>query len=185
MENENQKIVNLTEHRKNTKFVDIAELSQEAYSTEERLQVQEIVDEKTKKHAEMMEDIIANHKDIPWGYYICVISKNDYKNPNVIRTRYIVRDTKPMPDWSQDLYYYDNNNDALYFIYSLPKMEDVYYFRKNADLFKPEWIEPYMKAIDAMYDGTIIAWDAPCAKKSESTLILDAEVGIPKLILPN
>lgn len=176
---EEQKLVDLSLHRKNTQDVDIAKLSHEAYSTEERLQVQEIVDEKAKTHAKMMEDIIAKHKDIPWGYYICVISKNDYKNPNVIRTRYIVRDTKPLPDWSQDLYYYDNINDALHFIYSLPKLEDVYYFRKNANLFKPEWIEPYMKALDAMMDNSIIGWDAPCAKREEANLILDAKVGIP------
>lgn len=178
------KLIDLSQHRKDTKTIDITELSQEAYSTQDRLQVQEIVDEKAKMHQKMMEDIITKHKDIPWGYYICVISKNDYKNVNVIRTRYIVRDTKPLPDWSQDLYYYDNINDALYFIYSLPKVEDVYYFRKNADLFKQEWIEPYLKAIDAMYDGTILAWDAPCKKKEESTLILDAKVGIPKILIP-
>lgn len=183
MEEEN-KLIDLSKHRENTKTIDIGELSHEAYSTQDRLQVQEIVDEKAKNHQKMMEDIISKHKDIPWGYYICVISKNDYKNPNVIRTRYIVRDTKPMPDWSQDLYYYDNINDALYFIYSLPKLEDVYYFRKNADLFQPEWIGPYLKALDAMYDGSIIAWDAPCKKKEESTLILDAKVGVPKILIP-
>lgn len=182
MENENQKIINIAEHQKNTEMLDMTKLSQEAYATEDRLQVQEIVDEKAKNHQKMMEDIIAKHKDISWGYYICVISKNDYKNVNVIRTRYIVRDTKPIPDWSQDLYYYDNINDALYFIYSLPKIEDVYYFRKNADQFKPEWIEPYMKAIDAMYDGSILAWDAPCKKKEDSTLILDAKVGVPQIL---
>ena len=185
MEEQEQKLIDLSKHRKDTKTIDITELSQEAYSNEDRLQVQEIVDEKKKVHEKIMEDIISKHKDIPWGYYICVISKNDYKNPNILRTRYIVRDTKPLPDWSQDLYYYDNNNDALYFIYSLPKIEDVYYFRKNADKFPTEMIEPYMKALDAMMDNSIIAWDAPCAKREESTLILDAKVGIPKLLLPS
>lgn len=180
-----QHLIDISQHTKDKKTVDITALSQEAYSTEDRLQVQEIVDEKAKNHEKMMEGIIREHKDIPYGYYILVISKNDYKNPNVIRTRYIVRDTKPLPDWSQDLYYYDNTTDALYFIYSLPKLEDVHYFRKNADLFKPEWIQPYMKAIDAMFDKTLHTWDAPCAKKEESVLILDAKVGVPKLLLPS
>lgn len=170
-----------------SKPIDIAELSHEAYATNDRLQIQEIVNEKQRIHQKMMEDLIANHKNYdPEGYYIVVISKNDYSKPNVIKTKYIVRSTKPNPDWSQDLYYYDNKNDALYFIYSLPKMEDTVYFKKNGDLFRSDWIEPYMKAIDAMMDGTLSTWDAPCKRKEhESVLTFDAQFGIPekKLIL--
>lgn len=169
-----------------TKVVNISELSQEAYSTEERLQVQEIVDEKAKNHQKMMDKLIAEHKDYDAeGYYIVVLSKNDYNNVNVIKTKYIVRATKPKADWSQDLYYYDNKNDVLHFIYSLPKLEDTVYFKKNADLFKKEWIEPYMKMIDAMLDGTLDTWDAPGKKPQESVLYFDAKFGVPqnKLIL--
>lgn len=181
-----QKPINLSAP-KNKKLINIGELSQDAYMTNERLQVQEIVDEKQKNHQKMMDKLIAEHKDYdPEGYYIVVISKNDYANPNVIKTKYIVRSTKPNPDWSQDLYYYHNKTDSLYFIYSLPKMEDTVYFKKNADLFKPEWIEPYMKAINAMMDGTLALWDAPCkTKEHESVLTFDAQFGVPekKLIL--
>jgi hypothetical protein len=169
-----------------TKVVNISELSQQAYSTEERLQVQEIVEEKQKNHQKMMDKLIEDHKDYdPEGYYIVVLSKNDYNNVNVIKTKYIVRATKPRADWSQDLYYYDNKNDVLHFIYSLPKQEDTVYFKKNADLFKREWVEPYLKMIDAMLDGTLDSWDAPGKKPQESVLYFDAKFGVPskKLIL--
>lgn len=164
------KEIDLAEGRKNTKTINISELSANAYSTQERLQVQEIVDEKKKNHQKMMDRIIAEHRNYdPQGYYIVVISKNDYTNTNVIKTRYFVRSTKPEPDWSQDLYYYDNQKDCLYFIYSLPKQEDTVYFKKNWDLFKPEWVEPYMAAITAMYNGTLVNWDAPGKKIEDLT----------------
>jgi hypothetical protein len=57
----------------------------------------------------------------------------------------------------------------LYFIYSLPKQEDTVYFKKNWDLFKPEWVEPYMAAITAMYNGTLVNWDAPGKKIEDLT----------------
>ena len=50
MEEQEQKLIDLSKHRKDTKTIDITELSQEAYSNEDRLQVQEIVDEKKKVH---------------------------------------------------------------------------------------------------------------------------------------
>ncbi len=43
------KEIDLVEGRKNTKEINISELSANAYSTQERLQVQEIVDEKKKE----------------------------------------------------------------------------------------------------------------------------------------
>lgn len=167
--------------QKEMKTLNITELSQEAYATQDRLQVQEIVDEKKKTHEKMMNEIISSHMDYdPEGYYILVLSKNDYKNPNVIKTKYIVRATKPDPDWNQDLYYFDNKNATLYFIYSLPKMEDTVYFKNNHDRFTQSIIEPYMKMIDAMMDGSIRNWDAPVRMQGvqESVKAFDATAGL-------
>ena len=176
--------IDLSIHRKNTKEIDITKLSQDAFATGDRLEVQEIIDEKVKIHQKMMEDIIDNHRNYdPLGYYILVLSKNDYHNPNVIKTKYIVRSTKPRPDWNQDLYYYSNQNEQLYFIYSLPKLEDTLYFRKNYDLFKVDWMQPYMKAIDAMIDGSLVAWDAPCSPKHTNLEIPDLSKPGNKIIL--
>lgn len=85
---------------------------------------QDIIEDYQNVFCQIMEDIIAKHKDYAPIYFVSVITKKDFMNINFLKRKYVVRKTCPAPDWDQEIYSYNNDTSCLKLEWVLPSFQD-------------------------------------------------------------
>lgn len=112
----------------------------------------EVVLEWGKEFNHFLEKIIEEHKNYAPKYYIVLYAYKEIWSENVVRTKYIVRKTKPHPEWKQLVYSYDNRTQKLEYHWALPQNEEIgRAILKNSIGFDQQLV----KWIQAYFDGTL------------------------------
>lgn len=80
-----------------------------------------------------IDDIIKKHGEYSKKYYILYMIQRDRMMPNVIRQRFIIRKTRPSPNYDCSLFSYDNGSSQLAFHWSIPDEETCEYLLNNKE----------------------------------------------------
>ena len=97
----------------------------------EKINVIDMQREMQKSVLQELDDIIKNHKDYAKKYFIVYMLQRERIMPNVIRQKFIVRKTRPSPDYDCSLFSYDNGSAELLLHWSIPDEETCEYFIHN------------------------------------------------------
>lgn len=109
-------------------------------------EVGEILAEYAREHEKEMNDIILKHRTYSPKYCISVHTQKDPIKINVIRRRYFVRKTCPLPEWNSEVYSYDNRSCELRLEWTLPSEQDSINIIKNKDIYDKDlvkWIQDF------------------------------------------
>ena len=97
----------------------------------ERINVIDMQREMQKTVQRMLDDIISKHKDYAKKYYIVYMLQRDRMMENTIRQRFIVRRSRPLPDYDCTLFSYDNGSSELRWHWTIPDEATCEYFIHN------------------------------------------------------
>lgn len=105
-----------------------------------------------KKINQQIEKIIKEHKTYALLYYIVIYAHKEVWSEQVVRTKIVIRKTRPFPEWKQCVYSYNNRTSELKYHWALPNEGIADFMLMNEAGFDRqliEWIKKYK-------DGTLI-----------------------------
>ncbi len=97
----------------------------------EKINVIDMQREMQKNVLGEIEDIISRHKDYAKKYYIVYMLQRERTMQNVLRQRFIVRRSRPRPDYDCSLFSYDNGSNELAFHWTIPDEDACHYILHN------------------------------------------------------
>ena|SRR3990167_3102401 len=86
----------------------------------ERILAVDMQREMQKSTLKNIEEIVENRKDYADEYFIVLMLQKDRVIPNLIRQKFIVRKTRPAPDYDTTLYRIDNRTSNISFEWTIP-----------------------------------------------------------------
>lgn len=104
----------------------------------EKINVIDMQREMQKTVQRMLDDIISRHKDYAKKYYIVYMLQRDRMMPTAIRQKFIVRRSRPLPDYDCTLFSYDNGSSELLWHWTIPDEETCEYFLHNKSAIPAE-----------------------------------------------
>lgn len=99
--------------------------------SDEKINVIDMQREMQKSVLQEIDEIIKNHTRYSEKYYILYLLQRDRIMPNVIRQKFIVRKTRPKPDYDSSLFSYNNKTSQLAFHWSIPDEDTCMYLLAN------------------------------------------------------
>lgn len=121
----------------------------------ERINVVDMQREMQKHVLKEISDIIDRHKHYADTYYILYILRKERLIPNAIRNMFVVRKTRPKPDYDTSLFEYNNKSGNLKFLWSIPDEETCQYLLLNKEYLRDDERELY-SYVKAFSEGTLI-----------------------------
>lgn len=121
----------------------------------EKINVIDMQREMQKTVLHEIDDIIQKHGDYAPKYYILYMLQRDRMMPNVIRQRFIVRKTRPSPDYDCSLFSYDNKTSELAFHWSIPDEQTCEYFLHNKEELSKDQ-RPLLSYVEKFAANTLI-----------------------------
>lgn len=100
----------------------------------EKINVIDLQREMQKSIAKEFQDIILKHKNYAKKYYILLQYLKVRPMPNVIRQQFIVRKTRPSPNYDCSLFSYNNDTGELDFHWTVPDEDTCTYLLHNKNL---------------------------------------------------
>jgi hypothetical protein len=101
--------------------------------TPERINAIDMQREMQKSVLKELEDIIAKHRHYAPSYYIVYLLRKERLIPNAIRQQFVVRQTRPKPDYDSSLFSYDNDSSTLKYHWTVPDEQTCQYLLLNKD----------------------------------------------------
>lgn len=123
----------------------------------DHIEVQEILQEYQHKYLEEILECIKQNKDkYDPPFYIVVLTKKEPWALNVMRNWFIARQTKPSAKWMRDefpnhqqtVYRWDDKQEKLDILWSLPIDQDAKVVLRNKDLYDCElvrWVTAFQE----------------------------------------
>ncbi len=99
----------------------------------EKINVIDMQREMQKTALHEIDDIIKKHGNYSPKYYIVYMLQRERTMPNAIRQRFIVRKTRPDPNYDCSLFSYDNKSSELVFHWSIPDEQTCEYMLHNKE----------------------------------------------------
>ncbi len=121
----------------------------------EKIPAKDMQHEMGKSILNEIEDIIKNHKDYAKKYYILQMLIRERTMRNVIRSKLIVRKTRPRPDYDTSLFSFDNRTDELRYHWSIPDEGTCEFFLHSKSELKKEELQ-LLTYIEKFADGTLV-----------------------------
>lgn len=121
----------------------------------EKINVIDMQREMQKSVLREIEDIIQNHKTYAKKYYIVYMIIRDRIMTNAIKQKFIVRRTRPAPNYDCSLFSYDNERDELLFHWTIPDEEACEYILHNPEELSAEE-KPLLEYVSKFADGKLI-----------------------------
>lgn len=121
----------------------------------EKIPVKDMQHEMGKSILKEIEDVIKNHKGYAKKYYILQMLIRERTMRNVIRSKLIVRKTRPRPDYDTSLFSYDNRTDELRYHWSIPDEGTCEYFMHSKSELKKEELQ-LLSYIQKFADGNLV-----------------------------
>lgn len=116
------------------------------------VECREVTLEWGKQFNKLLDDIIDEHRSFANHYYIVLYAKKEIWSEQIVRTKYIVRKTRPTPEWRQMVYSYNNKTNELKYHWALPQSEVI----GRAILSNPTGFDKQLvKWIDQYLEGTL------------------------------
>lgn len=118
-------------------------------------------------------ECISIHKKIFTNdFYVVVITKKEPLMQNVMRNYFYARHSCPTPDYDQTVYFYDQENDIIEFLWTIPSKDTCLYLKENAllvDLAESE----LLRFVLNFADGTLFKIaKARNGEKADSSLLI-------------
>ncbi len=105
-----------------------------------------------KQFNKLLDDIINEHRSFADHYYIVLYAQKEIWSEQVVRTKYIIRKTRPTPEWRQMVYSYNNKINELKYHWALPQSEVI----GRAILSNPTGFDKQLvRWIDQYLNGTL------------------------------
>ena len=87
-------------------------------------------------------------------FYVVVITKKERLMSNVLRNYFTARLSCPTPDYDQTLYYYDNQDESVSFLWTIPSKDTCHLLLENRTEVAPaEW--ELLQFVLQFADGTL------------------------------
>ncbi len=96
----------------------------------ERILAVDMQREMQKSTLKNIQEIVETHENYADEYYIVLMLQKDRVIPNLIRQKFIVRKTRPAPDYDLTLYHVDNRKCEISFQWTVPdeaRCEDLFF----------------------------------------------------------
>lgn len=85
-----------------------------------------------KDYLKYLVECVETHKKIFQGdFFVEVTTKNEKLLPNVFRNYFAGRKSCPTPNYDQSVYKYNNADDRIEYIWTVPNKETCYYLINN------------------------------------------------------
>lgn len=101
-----------------------------------------------KQFNHFLEKIIEEHQNYAPRYFIVLYAHKEIYSQNIVRCKYIIRKTKPRPEWKQLVYSYSNITNRVKYHWALPQSEKIALamlaFPETVDKQLLEWIKAYL-----------------------------------------
>lgn len=120
----------------------------------ERIGAVDLQREMQKSVCEQFKEVIEKHKSYADSYYIILMYRKERLLPNVIRQQFIVRKTRPSPDYDCSLFSYDNKTQELKFHWTIPDDETCTYLLLNKENLSQDEKELY-QFVKSFSEGTL------------------------------
>src|SRR5271157_2358740 len=104
----------------------------------EKINVIDMQREMQKSVASELQDIIEKHKNYSKQYYILLQYLRIRPMPNVIRQQFIVRKTRPSPNYDCSLFSYNNETGEFLFHWTVPDEDTCTYLLHNESNLKED-----------------------------------------------
>lgn len=102
----------------------------------------------------LIECIESNRSHYPGPFFIVVLTKNERLMPNVFRNYFFARSSCPTPDYDQTVFRYDQKEDMLEYIWTLPSRDACIHLKEHAlEVTQDERV--LLKFILDFADGTL------------------------------
>lgn len=111
--------------------------------------------EMQKSVGAQIEEIIDSHRDYADSYYIVYMLQRERLISNAIRQRFIVRKTRPRPDYDTSLFSYDNRSGELTYHWSVPDEETCSYLLITKTSLSPEE-KLLLTFVEKFSDGSLV-----------------------------
>lgn len=121
---------------------------------DQKINIHDMKKEMQKSVSSQIDDIIKNHINYSDEYYIVYMIQRERTMSNVIRQKFIVRKTRPFPDYDCSLFSYDNKKCELFFHWALPDEETCEYLMQNKSNIRAEEKELW-KFVKKFVDGKL------------------------------
>ena len=100
-------------------------------------------------------ECVKAHKTVwPKDFYVIVITKKEPLMQNVMRNYFYGRLSCPTPDYDQAVYFYDQRNDIIEFLWVIPSRDTCIHLKENAFLVDPAESQLLRFVLD-FADGTL------------------------------
>lgn len=121
----------------------------------ERINVIDMQREMQKSVLQQLQEIISSHKSYADNYFILYILRKERLIPNAIRQQFVVRRSRPKPDYDTSLFEYSNLSGNLVFHWSIPDEETCTYLLLNKDHLSEDEKDLY-SFVKKFSDGTLV-----------------------------
>lgn len=121
----------------------------------EKINVIDMQREMQKVASRTLDDIIEKHKNYSKKYYILYTLQKDRLSPITIKQKFVMRITRPIPDYDCSLFSYDNKSSHLYFHWSIPDENTCEYLLHNKSEIPEDqkWLLSY---VERFADQTLV-----------------------------
>lgn len=121
----------------------------------EKINAIDLQREMQKSTVTQIQEIIDTHKSYSDEYYIVLMYRKERLMPNVIRQQFIVRKTRPQPDYDCSLFSYNNKTSELLFHWTIPDPDSCAYIMLNSSKLS-DAEKPLLDFIKRFSEGTLI-----------------------------
>lgn len=86
----------------------------------------------------LIDRALADRKFYSGKFFIIVLTKNERLLPNVFRNYFYSRHTCPTPDYDQSVFRYNNTDETIEYIWTIPSQEACFHLLENRVQIHPE-----------------------------------------------
>lgn len=102
-----------------------------------------------------LQEIIESHKTYADSYFIVYLLRKERLIPNAIRQQFVVRKTRPKPDYDCSLFEYSNLTGNLRFHWTIPDEETCTYLLLNKEHLSDDEKDLFLY-VKKFSDGTLV-----------------------------
>jgi len=121
----------------------------------ETINVIDMQREMQKSVLTQLQEVIESHKSYADSYYILYLLRKHRLIPNAIHQQFVVRKTRPKPDYDTSLFEYSNLTGNLKFHWSIPDEDTCIYLLHNKDHLSDDEKELF-GYVKKFADGTLV-----------------------------
>lgn len=121
----------------------------------EEIHAVDLQQEMQKSTIDQIQEIIEKHKSYAEEYYIVLMYRKERLIPNVIRQQFIVRKTRPIPDYDCSLFSFNNKTNELIYHWTIPDPDSCAYIMINSTNLSDDH-KPLLEFVKKFSEGSLV-----------------------------